>query len=355
MDDVERRTGDRGVGNHFLERGQRPAALEGRRRSQVDERRRLVLRGHLEHLQQLAVAHPRRIAQAEAEPDSPLAQAALHELPQPGELLVARGAVEGVVVALAERERPVRVAAGEGAPQCADARRLVAHRRAVIDERRTAAARIPALDGKRPDLELQRGRHPIHRLVAAAGRVLAVRVQIDETGGHHEARGVHGGAPLQRVFGDRHDRAVLDSDVAHRVESALRIDDPPAGDHQIMCLACGRDRLHQRRFAARAPRRRARDGKRQRADPFSPEAGRVRRASDRRPAAPSAPKRLAGSAFGPSPPLHDLASQHFAPLRSAAQTPGRVHRALSSHHHNPSTFHHAIPTASQMTRLTTDE
>ena len=39
---------------------------------------------------------------------------------------------------------------------------------------------------------------------------------------------------------------------------------------------------------------------------------------------PSAPKRLAPRRFGPSPPLQDLAPQHFAPLRPAAQAPGPV-------------------------------
>ena len=55
---------------------------------------------------------------------------------------------------------------------------------------------------------------------------------------------------------------------------------------------------------------------------FHAEIVRLRAILARTPApAPSAPKRLAGSAFGPSPPLHDPAPQHVAPLRSTAQTP----------------------------------
>ena len=299
--DVDRRAGDRRVRDHFLEGSERAAAREGGRRTEVDERRRLVLGRDLEHLQQLAVARPRRVAQPEAETDAPRAQAALHEPPQPDQFLVARGAIQRVVAARAQRERPVRVGAGEDAPQGPGPRALVAHRRAVVDERRAAAPPVPAVDGIRPDLELQGRRHAVQRLVPVADRVLSVRVQVDEAGRDHQSPGIDHRGPRQRRPGDRRDRAVPDPDVAHRVEPALRVDDPPPGEHDVERFENGRGGRARRRLAARATER---------------QHGRPGQLPERRPAAP-----------GPT---------------------------VGHHHHNPSTFHHATPTTSQTARFSTE-
>ena len=211
------------------------------------------------------MARARGVAQPEPEADAALREAAFHELAEAGQLVVGRRAVEGAVAALAQRERPVRVGARHGAAQRPQPRPLVAHRHPVVDERRPAPARVPAPDREGANLELERRRHPVLRLVAAAHGILAVRVQVDEPRRHDEPGGVDDRPALQRRCGERGHRAVADPDMPHGVEPALRIDDPPAGDHQVVRLGSGRGR-QRGRLAARACRPRARGGQQQQAE-----------------------------------------------------------------------------------------
>ena len=214
--------------------------------------------------QQLAMARARRVAQPEPEADAALLEAARHELAEAGQLVLRRRAVEGAVAALAQRERPVRVGARHGAAQRAQPRPLVTHRHAVVDERRPAPARVPAADREGADLELERRRDAVLRLVAAAHRVLPVRVQVDEPRRHDEPGRVDDRPARQRRFRERRHRAVADADVPHGIEPAFRIDDPPAGNHQVVRLDGGGRQLG--RLAARARRPGARGGQQQQAE-----------------------------------------------------------------------------------------
>ena len=211
------------------------------------------------------MARTRGVAQPEPEADAAFLEAAFHELAEAGQLVVARRAVEGAVAALAQREGPVRVGARHGAAQRPQPRPLVAHRDPVVDERRAAAARVPVADRKGANLELERRRHAVLRLVAAAHGVLPVRVQVDEPGRHDQPGGVDDRPALQRRFGERRHGAVADPDVSHGIEPALRIDDPPAGDHQVVRFGNGRGR-QRGRLAARACRPGARGGQHQQAE-----------------------------------------------------------------------------------------
>ena len=128
-----------------------------------------------------------------------------------------------------------------------------------------------------------------------------MRVQIDEAGRDHQAGGVDRLGGIQRRFGNRHDGAVANADVADRIEAALRIHHPPAGDDKIQRpfgdgIAGVGDRC--RRFRRLLLRGAGRPGQRNDED-------------GRRP-------------------------------------------AVSSHHHNPSTLHHAMPTVSQTARFRTE-
>ena len=80
-----------------------------------------------------------------------------------------------------------------------DARRDVASRHAVVDARLALALAQEALHAVRAELEIERGGDAVARHEVVGERILAVRVQVDEAGRHHQARHVERLAALERL------------------------------------------------------------------------------------------------------------------------------------------------------------
>src|ERR1041385_8282938 len=108
---------------------------------------------------------------------------------------------------------------------------------AVIDEAPALPRGVPGRDRVGPDLQLQRGRHAVVRVVAVALRVLPVRVQIDEPRRHHEAVHVERLSRRERVDRDGGDPALPDGDVARGVQARLGVEHAPAREHEVERLA----------------------------------------------------------------------------------------------------------------------
>ena len=78
----------------------------------------------------------------------------------------------------------------------------------------------------------------IKRLDALAGEVLAVLVQVNESGSDHQPAGMDNTAAAQRLGRDADNLSVADADVAHGIHAGLGIHDPSAFEHEIVLL-CG--------------------------------------------------------------------------------------------------------------------
>ena len=174
-----------------------------------------------------------RVAEAEAEPESTLGEPPFHQRHDSNELVLRCRAVESRVVRLAERKRALPDAAGDRTFHRPLASTLMADRRPVVEERSAITRCVPTFDGIDADLELQRCRHAVSSLIAIAGQVLSVGVQVDKTGRHHEPRRVQHLPCRQRGFGNGDDLAIADADVAWGVEAALRVHHAATGDDEI--------------------------------------------------------------------------------------------------------------------------
>ena len=75
---------------------------------------------------------------------------------------------------------------------------------------------------------------PVHGVVAVALVVLAVGVEIDESGRHDEPRGVNGVATAERAGADRGDPPVDDPEVADGVDLGRGVHHPAAEDDAIV-------------------------------------------------------------------------------------------------------------------------
>src|SRR5262245_6859738 len=81
--------------------------------------------------------------------------------------------------------------------------------------------------------ELERGRQSVEHPQLLRMRRERVIVQVDEPGGDDEAACLERTRALDRRFRDHRDPAATNSDVAHAIETALRIDDAAAADDEI--------------------------------------------------------------------------------------------------------------------------
>ena len=89
------------------------------------------------------------------------------------------------------------------------------------------------------DFHFQSGGHAVEGFDALAGGILAVLVQVDETGSNDEAGGMNDAASVERRSGDGGNLAVANADVADGVEASLGINDAPAFDHEVVLLGGG--------------------------------------------------------------------------------------------------------------------
>jgi hypothetical protein len=123
------------------------------------------------------------------------------------------------------------------------ANRDVSDGHAVVDELSGRTLTIPAVDIAGADFQLEDARHAVESRVAVVLRVLAVPVQVDEAGRHHEPARLDPAIPLQRRRVDGDDLPCADADVPHRVEARLGIQDAPVRDDEVQLLRlCGGER-----------------------------------------------------------------------------------------------------------------
>src|SRR5262249_28273076 len=94
---------------------------------------------------------------------------------------------------------------------------------------------------------------PVEGFEAVVLRCLAVRVQIDEPGSHHQTFHVDDRCALQRGGGDHGNLGPAYADIANRVESRFWIDHPAIGQNDVTLLGNQPSREQHRRQPARAP------------------------------------------------------------------------------------------------------
>ena len=107
-------------------------------------------------------------------------------------------------------------------------------REAEVDRRTPPLlAGVRAIDGRAAGFELERGRDAVARLQPPTRKRLRVAVQVDEARRDDEPADVDRRRPLERVT-NRGDAPTVDAHVASPVEPGLRIEHPPAGQHQVV-------------------------------------------------------------------------------------------------------------------------
>ncbi len=93
-------------------------------------------------------------------------------------------------------------------------------------------------DVGRADFQFERRGYAVERLHALALHLLAVLVQVNESGSDHQPAGMDDAASAQRLGRDADDLSVADADVAHSIQAGFGIHDTSAFEHQIVLL-CG--------------------------------------------------------------------------------------------------------------------
>ena len=235
-------------------------------------RRQLAHRGQLLH------AGARGIGVEDADADAALVQSDCKAVEDAGHLGVAGHVVDPATIAhgIAERlQRAFRVGAGHRA----DARKGPVGGGAVVQHASLGGlAPIPGCDRQDARLEVERRRHPVERLHAVGRDRLAVRVQVDEAGSHHEPGRVDHPFGAAEPGADSGDLAIQHRHIANGVHPARRIHHPAATDHQATHIVI-------------LPRKNFRQGRQQRRRHVDrPRPGRLDsnrgRFSDRRPPPP---------------------------------------------------------------------
>src|SRR5437016_1319804 len=107
----------------------------------------------------------------------------------------------------------------------------------VMDEGAAVALGVPRRDRVGANLQLQRRRHAVVRVVAVALGILSVGVEIDEPGRDDETGDREGLARRERLYGHCRNSAVPDAHVAPGVQGCLRVEHAPTHENKIVLLA----------------------------------------------------------------------------------------------------------------------
>ncbi len=110
----------------------------------------------------------------------------------------------------------------------------MADRSPVVNEGFAGAGGIPFGDVGDADFEFEGTGDAVQQLVAPAGQIDAVPVEIDEAGGEDESGAVDFGASFERLLADGGNFAGGDGYITDRVEAAFGVEDTGRFDDQIM-------------------------------------------------------------------------------------------------------------------------
>ena len=116
---------------------------------------------------------------------------------------------------------------------------------AVVDRQalRTLGG-IPIGDRQHTGFEFERRCHAVHRLHPVVADVLSVGMHVDEARGHDMARGVDDDIALQRELADPDDPAVVDRDVADRIQPGFGVDHAAILNDDVIG-GCGKGVTHR--------------------------------------------------------------------------------------------------------------
>ena len=183
----------------------------------------------LTHRGQFLHAGARGVGIQDADADAALIQALRQAIENPRHLGVAGHVLHPATVPHGTAERLQRgffVGAGHGT----DAREGPVGGGAVVQHPSLGRLTpVPGCDRQHPRFQVQRRCHPVEGLHAVGWDRLAVRMQVYETGGHHQAGGVDGSFGVAQLRPDRGNLAIQHRHVRNGVRPARR--DPPPGRH----------------------------------------------------------------------------------------------------------------------------
>ena len=239
VNDVQRRAGDRGCADDFLDGLNGRTGLEASEAAHVRIDRQLALRGHAEHVDHFESGRARCVLNAHADAECAgvefVAQALLYLLDLLGRcwFIRCRSALGQDLGNAGTRVNHARI------QRCTEdqrPRRGMAGGCAVVDQRVPFLGREKLSDVGRADFHFQRRGHAVERLHALALDLLAVLMQIDEAGSDDQSRRVDDAAAGEWFGGDARDLSVADADVAYGVEAGLGVHDAAAFEDEVVLL-----------------------------------------------------------------------------------------------------------------------
>ncbi|ALG11016.1 hypothetical protein AOZ06_32715 [Kibdelosporangium phytohabitans] len=228
----------------------RDARVDVDQRPRVREGRYACLRREAGDERELVRVDQRRVPDQDADPERAVGQVLVKPLVDPCALGLRRGRLPPRVAEVFQDR--VQRRAGLRAdqldlpgqrPRCGVA---VVHRPPL-----GAGVGVRGGDRGRARFEFQRRGHAVKGLQALFGNRLAVAVQVDETGTHHQTGHVDASRGAQLHRGHRDYPVTCDADVGDLVESAFRVDHPAAVQDSL-------DQRHTAIMAEHGRRRRCR-------------------------------------------------------------------------------------------------
>ncbi len=232
MHDVQRCAGD-GTGSDHLEiRLHRAARFRVAPRPRVHEHRCLPTGRAAERLQHLKTRRRWCVLQSHPDAQPTCIEARFDEATHRRDLIWRSDHVAGRIEWQQSVSRDTAVA------QYGHSRLDVTGGGAEVDQRRTFALGVEFRNVRGAGFQFERGGDTIHRHHTVVLVVLPMRVQIDESGAHHQTTCVDHAATAQWGRADRSNAPAANPERADRIEAGLGVDDAATADHDVVgdCL-----------------------------------------------------------------------------------------------------------------------